>query len=163
MMHLDKTDQRLIEATQAGLPIVRHPYAAIADDLGVDESDIIDRLKRLIGLGIIRRIAVAPNHYALGMSANGMTVWDIADEVVSEIGQEIGGLDFVTHCYQRPRALPDWPYNLFAMVHGATRTEVEKKRREIALLIGPASRASDVLYSKRILKKTGVRLTAGGG
>lgn len=162
MTAMDRTDRRLIEATQAGLPIVRRPYAQVAAELGIGEADVIDRLERLIGRGIVRRIAVAPNHYVLGMTANGMTVWDIADEVAGEIGREIGALDFVTHCYRRPRALPEWPYNLFAMVHGSTRVEVEKKRREIAVLIGPACRASDVLYSTRILKKTGVRLTAKG-
>ena len=163
MIILDQTDRSLLEATQAGLPIVERPYAAVASELGIEESEIIARLERLIDRGVVRRIAIAPNHYALGMRANGMTVWDIDDLVVSEIGSKIGALDYVTHCYQRPRALPDWPYNLFAMVHGATRAEVEKKRNAIAAIVGPASRASDILYSKRILKKTGVRLTAKGG
>ena len=163
MTSIDERDRRLLEATQAGLPITRHPYAALAGDLGFDEAEIIARLDSLIGIGVIRRIAVAPNHFALGMSANGMTVWDICDEVASEVGREIGALEYVTHCYQRPRALPDWPYNLFAMVYGASRDEVESKRREIALLIGSACRGYDILYSKRILKKTGVRLTGQGG
>jgi hypothetical protein len=54
--------------------------------------------------------------------------------------------------------LPDWPYNLFAMVHGRSRDEVEAKLQEIRSLLGDALRASDVLYSTRILKKTGLRL-----
>lgn len=162
MTRLDAIDEVLLQATQAGLPITRHPYAEVARGLGISEHDVIDRFKRLIESGVVRRIGVAPNHYALGMSANGMTVWDIADDAVSEIGARIGALDYVTHCYKRPRALPDWPYNLFAMVHGTTRAEVERKRREIADLIGPACQSSDILYSKRILKKTGVRLSAKG-
>lgn len=163
MMKLDGIDRALLEATQAGLPITLRPYAAVAAELGLAEADVLNRLGRLVAGGVVRRIAVAPNHYALGMTANGMTVWDICDEVVSEIGREIGALECVTHCYRRPRALPDWPYNLFAMVHGSTRDEVEAKRRDIALRIGPACRGSDILYSTRILKKTGVRLTAQGG
>ncbi|MBU2582565.1 MAG: AsnC family transcriptional regulator [Alphaproteobacteria bacterium] len=162
MSEIDQTDRRIIEATQGGIPIVRHPYAVVAEDLGLDEAEVIARLQGLIARGVVRRIAAAANHYALGMAANGMTVWDVADEAVTEIGRKIGALDYVTHCYQRPRDPPDWPYNLFAMVHGATRDEVEQKRREIAVLIGHLSRADDILYSKRILKKTGVRLTAGG-
>ena len=110
-----------------------------------------------------RRIAAAPNHYALGMTANGMTVWDVNDDRISDLGQRIGALAFVSHCYRRPRALPLWPYNLFAMVHGANRDEVESKRREIAALLGDDCRGSDILYSKRILKKTGLRLSASGG
>ena len=113
--------------------------------------------------GIIRRIGAAPNHYRLGMTANGMTangmtVWDIEDGVVDSLGEKIGALSFVTHCYRRPRALPDWPYNLFAMVHGETREEVMAKRAEIAALLGDACRAGDILFSTRILKKTGMRL-----
>lgn len=160
---LDQLDRKLVEATQAGLPIVHRPYAEIARQLQLSEADVIARFKDLISRGVVRRIAAAPNHYALGMTANGMSVWDIEDEVISEIGREVGALPFVTHCYQRPRVLPQWPYNLFAMVHGKSRDEVEIQRREIALLVGPACRGSDILYSKRILKKTGMRLSRDGG
>ncbi len=71
--------------------------------------------------------------------------------------RQVGGLDFVSHCYRRPRHLPDWPYNLFAMVHGKDRTEVEEKSRRIADLLGDACRGHEILYSSRILKKTGLR------
>lgn len=163
MTHLDAIDRRLVAATQTGLPITETPYAEVGRQLGLSEDDVIAGFEALIARGVVRRIAAAPNHYALGMTANGMTVWDIADDVITEVGREIGALPFVTHCYQRPRALPHWPYNLFAMVHGASREEVEAKRGEIALLVGSACRASDILYSKRILKKTGLRLTRQGG
>jgi siroheme decarboxylase len=163
MSTIDTTDRRILQATQAGLPIARHPYREVARELGLAEGNVIARLEQLIDIGIVRRIGIAPNHYALGMTANGMTVWNVADEAISKIGHEVGELPYVTHCYHRPRALPQWPYNLFAMVHGSTREEVETKRCEIARIIGPACRASDILYSKRILKKTGVRLTGKGG
>jgi len=119
---------------------------------------VIDRLAALQARGVIRRIGIAPNHYALGMTANGMTVWDVEDPSASRLGARVGDLDFVSHCYLRPRALPVWPYNLFAMVHGSDRAEVEEKRAQIAVLLGTACRASDILYSTRILKKTGLRL-----
>ena len=111
-------------------------------------------------LGIIRRIAVAPNHYALGMTANGMSVWDVEDAEAEILGAKIGALDFVSHCYLRPRA-PVWRYNLFAMLHGTSRAEVEAKRAEIRDILGSALRADDILYSTRILKKTGLRLQDG--
>lgn len=107
---------------------------------------------------MVRRIAAAPNHYKLGMTSNGMTVWNVDDARIADLGARVGALPFVTHCYERPRALPDWPYNLFAMVHGADRDEVEAKRAEIAALLGTACRGHDILYSTRILKKTGLRL-----
>ena len=157
-MTLDSTDRRIIEATQVGLPLTAAPYAALAADLGLEEAQVVDRLARMKAAGVIRRIAAAPNHYRLGMTANGMTVWDLDDRRIADLGPMVGALPFVTHCYERPRALPDWPYNLFAMVHGSDRAEVETKRAEIAELLGPACRGSDVLYSTRILKKTGLRL-----
>jgi DNA-binding Lrp family transcriptional regulator len=116
---------------------------------------------RLQDIGIIRRIAVAPNHYALGMVANGMSVWDVDDSDAERLGARVGALEFVGHCYLRPRSLPDWPFNLFAMIHGQTRDEVEVKRARIAALLGASCRGSDVLYSTRILKKTGMRLVEG--
>jgi len=160
-MSIDATDRRLIEATQSGLPLVPAPYAEIAAGLGLDESEVMTRLQAMQDNGVIRRIAVAPNHYALGMTANGMTVWDVKDAAALGLGAQIGALDFVSHCYLRPRALPEWPYNLFAMVHGKTREEVAAKRAEIRALLGDALRSDDILYSTRILKKTGLRLGKG--
>ncbi len=162
MSNLDTYDLKLIEATQAGLPIVEKPYEAIASQTGLSEQDVIDRLSRLLKQGIIRKIAAAPNHYALGLCANGMTVWDVDDRFANEKGQLVGALDFVSHCYLRPRALPHWPYNLFAMVHGRSREEVESKRKQISKLLGDACTSDDILYSKRILKKTGLRVSPKG-
>jgi DNA-binding Lrp family transcriptional regulator len=161
-MTIDATDRAIIEATQAGLPLCPEPYAEIAGRLGVAEDEVIRRLGRMQASGVIRRIGIAPNHYALGMIANGMTVWDVDDAQATELGRQVGALDFVSHCYLRPRALPLWPYNLFAMVHGSDRDEVEDKRLAIADLLRTACRAGDVLYSTRILKKTGLRLARGG-
>ncbi|WP_372884593.1 AsnC family transcriptional regulator [Shimia sp.] len=161
-MTLDATDRQIIEALQGGLPIVAEPYAEVAAALGIDEPALTARLAAMKDSGVIRRIAAAPNHYKLGMTANGMTVWDVADDRITELGALIGALPFVTHCYERPRALPDWPYNLFAMVHGSSREEVEEKRARIRDILGDALRASDVLVSTRILKKTGLRLRKKG-
>lgn len=161
-MKLDATDRRIVAALQGGLPLVPAPYAEVAQGLGMDEAMLVDRLRSMKARGVIRRIGAAPNHYRLGMTANGMTVWDVDDDRITELGALIGALPFVTHCYERPRALPDWPYTLFAMVHGANRDEVEEKRARIADILGDAARASDILYSTRILKKTGLRLRQKG-
>lgn len=157
---LDAIDRRLIVATQAGLPLVCQPYRALAEQLGLAEADVLRRLQRLLDDGAIRRIGAIPNHYTLGFTANGMSVWDVSDESIAEIGAKVGALDFVTHCYERPRHLPAWPYNLFAMVHGRTREEVRTKVAEIAELLGASARSHDVLFSTRILKKTGLRIAA---
>lgn len=156
---LDALDRRLIVATQAGLPLVSRPYQVLAEQLGVAPAEIQARLRRMLDSGTIRRIGAVPNHYAIGYTANGMSVWDVDDTQIDTLGARVGTLAFVSHCYRRPRRLPDWPYNLFAMVHGSNRNEVELKVAQIAALLGKACRAHDVLYSSRILKKTGLRLT----
>ncbi len=161
-MSIDATDRRIIAATSGGLPLTPAPYAEVAGWLGLTEGEVLDRVGAMQASGVIRRVALAPNHYALGMTANGMSVWDVDDATVDELGPQVGALDFVSHCYRRPRALPDWPYNLFAMLHGQSRDEVEEKRGRVAALLGPACRSHDILYSTRILKKTGMRLTGKG-
>jgi len=155
---LDATDRRLIVATQGGLPRVSRPYDALADQLGIAPDEVLQRLQRMLDRGVIRRIGAVPNHYAIGYTANGMSVWDVDDERIDELGARVGALEFVTHCYRRPRRLPEWPYNLFAMVHSATRDEVELRVARIAELLGPACRSHDILYSTAILKKTGLRI-----
>lgn len=155
---IDDTDRRIVRATQAGLPLAREPYAAIAEQLGLSAGEVMDRLRSMQERGVIRRIGAVPNHYKLGYRANGMTVWDVPDEQVDELGARIGALESVSHCYRRPRHLPDWPYNLFAMVHGRTRADVERETARIAALLGRANRGHAVLYSTRILKKTGLRI-----
>jgi DNA-binding Lrp family transcriptional regulator len=151
-------DRALVRAMQAGLPCVARPYHAIAQALGVAPERVIGRVHAMLASGAIRRIAAVPNHYRLGWTANGMTVWDVDDARVDALGAKVGALEFVTHCYRRPRRLPVWRYNLFAMVHGRDRAEVERKSAAIADVLGEAARAHEILYSRRILKKTGLRL-----
>ena len=155
----DETDRRIIRATQAGLPLVPRPYHAVAEQLGLSPDEVMARIEDMLEFGIIRRIGLVPNHYRLGYTANGMTVWDVPDERVDELGARIGALDAVSHCYHRPRHLPDWPYNLFAMVHGRSRDDVERQASGIAEILGEWNRAHAILYSTRILKKTGLRIS----
>ena len=151
-------DEAVVRATQAGLLRVPRPYHAVAESIGVAPEVVIERMRAMLASGAIRRIGVVPNHYRLGWTANGMSVWDVDDARVDELGAQVGALGFVSHCYRRPRALPVWPYNLFAMVHGHHRHEVERCARQINDLLAGACRAQDILYSSRILKKTGLRL-----
>jgi DNA-binding Lrp family transcriptional regulator len=151
-------ERALVKATQGGLAPVPAPYEHIARELGVSQEEVLAGLRRMLADGRIRRIGAVPNHYALGYTANAMSVWDVADEAVHELGLRVGALAFVTHCYRRPRRLPDWPYNLFAMVHGRSRADTGHKIAIIRAALGDSLRAADVLYSTRILKKTGLRI-----
>ncbi len=157
---LSALERHLIAVTQQGLPLVAKPYEALGALLGITETEVLQLMQDMQDRGLIRRIGAVPNHYRLGYLANGMTVWDVDDVLVDEIGERIGSLACVSHCYRRPRHLPAWPYNLFAMLHGRSREEVEAQAQEIRALLGDACRAHDILYSSAILKKTGLRLAS---
>ncbi|HRH89428.1 MAG TPA: Lrp/AsnC family transcriptional regulator [Rubrivivax sp.] len=158
---LDEFDRELVAATQGGLPLVPRPYEAVAAVLGVDGETVRRHFAAMLQSGLVRRIGAVPNHYKLGYTANGMSVWDVADEQVDTLGERLAALPGVSHCYRRPRALPLWPYNLFVMLHGRSRGEVEAQARDVAALLGTACRSHDILYSTAILKKSGLRLREG--
>jgi DNA-binding Lrp family transcriptional regulator len=157
-MKLDVIDRAIIQATQAGLPLTARPYHDIAETINIPADVLMRRMQVMLDNGVIRRIGAVPNHYALGWNANGMTVWDVTDDQIDVLGQQVGALEFVSHCYRRPRILPDWSYNLFAMVHGRDRDEVEVKAAQIAELLGVHCCEHTTLYSTKILKKTGLRI-----
>lgn len=151
----------LIAAIQSGLPLVARPYRAIAKQLGCSEYGVIERLRQLLASGVIKRLGVVVRHHELGYRANAMVVWDVPDERIDTLGEQIGRQDCVTLCYQRPRRLPDWPYNLFCMVHGRDREAVS--RCVEAMVDGLDLRALDraVLFSGRRFKQRGARYRTG--
>ncbi len=155
---LTEFDRALIAATQSGLPLVPRPYDAVAAMLGSSSAAVRERLAALLAAGVVRRIAAVPNHYRLGYTANGMSVWDVDDAEVDRLGELLGSPPGVSHCYRRPRKPGVWRYNLFAMLHGHSREQVLAQAEQVAALLGPACRAHDVLFSSAILKKTGLRL-----
>ena len=157
-MAMDAFDRALIAAVQSGLPLVARPYEAVGAMLGVDGERVRTRLAAMLDEGLVRRIGAVPNHYRLGFTANGMSVWDVADDEVDALARQVAQLTGVSHCYRRTRHLPEWPYNLFAMLHGRSREEVQRQADVVAALLGPACHAHDILYSTEILKKTGLRL-----
>jgi len=157
---LDDLDRKIIGASQDGLALVDCPFGIIAEHSACTSYEVKQGLDNMLSSGVIRRIGAVPNHYRLGLKANGMTVWDVADDQADELGMQIGQLDFVSHCYLRPRHLPVWRYNLFAMVHGHSRDEVNDKAEQIAAMLGDNCNAHETLFSTAILKKTGMRLAA---
>ena len=152
--------QRIVAATQGGLPVVSEPFSELGAELGLEPATLIEALGEMLRDGVVRRIGAVPNHYRLGLRGNGMTVWDVPDERVVELGDQIGGMDFVSHCYQRPRHPEIWRYTLFAMGHGQDRQEVRYKTARLRAALGDDVHAYDVLFSSAVLKKTGLRLAA---
>lgn len=162
---LSALEREYVLLTQNGIPVIAQPYHYLAEKLNISLDDVLAMTKDLQRRGIIRRIAAVPNHYKLGYKFNGMTVWDIDDEQAAKFGDTVGKLPFVSHCYLRPRQLPDWNYNLFAMVHGKTPEEIERYRTQIKDLLtdvlqdrGTELTSYHMLTSTKILKKTGLRL-----
>jgi len=156
-MDLTPKERELIAAIQDGLPLERYPYAAVARQIGLSEAQVISSIGQLTERGIIRRFGVVLSHRDLGYKANAMVVWDIPDAAVSEIGEKLAALDYVTLCYRRPRRLPDWPYNLFCMIHGRDRATVEALAEQAAAAAGAADCPRSILFSTRQFKQRGAR------
>lgn len=157
-MHLDPLDRQLIAATQSGLPLVPQPYEAVGAMVGISAREVQDRLGAMLASGLIHRIGAVARHHRLGYTASGMTVWDVDDAQVDALGNRIARRAGVTRCSRRARALPLWPYNLFVMLQGRSREEVESQATAIAALLGGACRSHDILYGTQLLKETGLRL-----
>lgn len=158
------TDQelRLIEATQEGLPLVPRPYEQVGRGLAMSEAQVLDGLQSLIDRGVIKRFGVIVRHRRLGYRANLMAVWDVPDDRVDAVGRSLGQVEYVTLCYQRPRRLPDWPYNLFTMIHGRDRQTVLDQWRDLAARSGLLDIPRAALFSRRCFKQRGAHYRPAG-
>jgi DNA-binding Lrp family transcriptional regulator len=152
---LEERDQVLITAIQTGLPLSKTPYADLGKSLGMDEKEVISRLECLIDEKVIKRFGVVVRHHELGYRANAMVVWNIPDAIISELGSCLGQFDFVTLCYRRPRRLPEWPYNLFTMIHGQDRDDVLENVQLLVESCGLNEIGHKVLFSTRRFKQRG--------
>ena len=156
-MEIDPKDLALMRSIENGLPLVKRPYAKIGASIGLSEAEVIDRIGRLQKEHLIKRFGVIVRHRELGYRANAMVVWNIPDDQVSRYGRCLGKFTHVTLCYQRPRHMPDWPYNLFTMIHGRDREEVLENVESIARECGLADVPRKVLFSGKRFKQRGAR------
>ena len=154
---LDELERRLVMALQEGLPLFIRPFQVLASRVGCDESEVLERIRRWCADGIIKRFGVVVRHHELGYTANAMLVQDIPDAEVARLGEVLAREAGVTLCYQRPRVLPDWPYNLFCMIHVQVREEVEAKIAELRSRLKLSDYACDTLFSLTRFKQTGAR------
>lgn len=159
-LELDALDYALVEAIQEGLPMVARPYAEIAGFIGISEADVLSRLARLLDHGVIKRLGIVVRHHELGFRANAMVVWNIPDEQIEEFGRCVGASGLVNLCYQRPRRLPAWPYNLFCMIHGKDRDAVLAHLDHLRDECGLTHFTHEILFSKQRFKQTGARYVA---
>lgn len=147
-------DIRIIRKIQDDLPLVPEPYKAIAEELGITENQLINKIQDFCCRGIIRRFGATLNHRNVGFKANAMVVWKVPTERIKAVSKIMILFAQISHCYQRP-TFPDWPYNIFTMVHGETKEECEKVVKEIV----SATNIYDysILYSTDELKKSSMK------
>ena len=154
---LPAVERQLIGALQGGLALEARPFATLAARVGLTEDAVIACIARWVDEGLIRRFGVVVRHHELGLEANAMCVWDVPDAEVSALGRRLAQEAAVTLCYRRSRVLPDWPYNLFCMIHGSAREEVLAARDDLAVRLGLDRHPHAVLFSCRRFKQTGAR------
>ncbi len=150
-------DCQLIAAIQSGLPLVSHPYAEVASQIGWSEGQVIRRIHEMQQSGIIKRFGVVVRHHELGYTANAMVVWDLPEERLNEVGAALGDQACVTLCYQRPRRLPEWPYNLFSMIHGRSQQRVTAQVKQLVDKLGLSDISYEILFSGQRFKQRGAR------
>jgi DNA-binding Lrp family transcriptional regulator len=159
-MELTTTDRRLLALLAEGLPLVPRPWASLGERIGLGESEILDRVATFVTEGAIKRLGLIVRHHELGYRANAMVVWDVPDELVAELAPKLAAASFVSLCYRRPRRPPDWPYNLFCMVHGRDRGTVLNQIDELARNTGISDLPREALFSRRRFKQRGARYFA---
>ncbi|WP_163557758.1 Lrp/AsnC family transcriptional regulator [Halomonas sp. NO4] len=151
-------EQRLRALLEQGLPLTARPWQRLAEQCGLTEAEVLDCVARWQREGLIKRLGLVVRHRALGIAANAMVVWDVDDEAVGELGRQLADEPAVTLCYRRPRR-PGWPYNLFCMIHGTRRAQVEAQLAEIVARQGLEAIPHCVLFSHRLYKQCGGRFT----
>lgn len=151
---LDDLDFQLLAQLGDGLPICSRPYLKIAENLGIDEAKVIERLSTLQNKKMIKRFGVIVKHATLGYNANAMCVWHIPEEKIDEIAKYLLQFSFVTLCYQRP-TLPEWNYNLYCMIHGKDRKTVLTQIAKLNAFSPMQTFQHQILFSRRCFKQRG--------
>ena len=146
-------DKKFIRELQKDLEIVDKPFLNATQKLGLTEEQIFEKLRYYENIGVMRRFAAILRHRDVGFTANGMIVWEVPDERITEVGEKLGAFPQVSHCYQRP-VYKDWPYSVFSMIHCKSIDEAKNMAKEIQKEI----QVDDykILFSAREFKKTRV-------
>src|SRR3972149_2515855 len=146
-------DKEFIRELQKDLEIVDKPFSKVAQNLGMTEEQIFDKLRNYEEIGVMRRFAAILRHRDVGFVANGMIVWKVPEERITDVGGKLGAFPQVSHCYQRP-VYPDWPYNVFSMIHCKSEDEAQEMAKTIQKQINVDD--YKILFSAREFKKTRV-------
>lgn len=156
---LDDRDFEIIGMLEQDLPLVPRPFKEMAAKLAMEEEELLDKARSYLSAGAMRRFAAVLNHRQAGFMANAMSVWKVPQERLQEVGQTMATFSAVTHCYQRP-VYPDWPYNIFAMIHG--RNECECITVVSAIAGATGINDYELLYSTQEFKKVRMKYSRKG-
>jgi len=148
---MNDRDQYLLQRLQRGIPLVEEPYREIAEELGISEAEVISRLRSLLSLGVIRRLAVRVDHRKAGILVNAMVAWRVPPGGVVEVAEVMARSAEVTHCYERTPIPGRWDYNLYIVLHGRRREEIDRSVDHLSRTTGITDYA--VLISTRELKR----------
>ncbi|MEH6575459.1 MAG: hypothetical protein V7731_00110 [Amphritea sp.] len=154
---LSPIDLALLHQLQEGLPLCSRPYAKLAEELGCSEELLAERLAFLQETKQVRRSGLIIRHRPLGFKANAMVVWNLPDEQLQKLAEQLAVQPGVTLCYERPRRLPDWPYNLFTMIHGRSEEQVRAQLQQILDRLELNHIQHDLLFSEHCYKQCGGR------
>jgi len=152
---MDDLDRRILQTLQDGLPLVAEPYAEAARQLGIAPERLLRRLEAMLDRGEVRRVSASIAHRNAGIAANAMVVWRVSPDQVEAFAREAVRCDAVTHCYERA-ASPQWPYNVYCMIHGRRQDDCEAVIRTLCDRTGLGDYVA--LYSVREFKKTWTRI-----
>ncbi len=130
-VELTELEKRVLDLLSEGLPLEPRPFAVLADRLGVPEETVLATVRSLLDKKVIRRLGAIIRHNLSGYEGNAMVAWRVPEERIEEVGQKLAAKPFITHCYLR-RTYPDWPYNLYTMIHASTEEECRQLVEEIA-------------------------------
>ncbi|MFA5461929.1 MAG: Lrp/AsnC family transcriptional regulator [Sulfurimonas sp.] len=147
----------IIRLAQYDIEMVKEPFGAMIEELNIDYDTFFKILNELQEAGVMRRFASILNHRKAGFSANAMVVWDVDEEKGEAVGEKAAAFSAVSHCYLRPK-YPNWPYNLFTMVHGKNVEETSAIIEDMASEID--SNSYMPLYSSREFKKVRIEYFA---
>jgi DNA-binding Lrp family transcriptional regulator len=161
-VQLNKVQTAIVAELQSGIKLNQQPFAALSRNINQAEDAVIRQISDWRDQGIIKRFGVVVRHHELGYRENAMVVWDIPDEQVSALGHLAAQQEGVTLCYRRPRQLPDWPFNLFCMVHGTNRDVVLAQIAKLSKNAGLEAYLTQVLFSCRRFKQRGAQYVANG-
>jgi DNA-binding Lrp family transcriptional regulator len=144
-------EKKIIHELQQDLPVVRRPFAAVAERVGISESELLEKVREFVADDIIRRFGATLRHQRSGFDANAMVVWEVEVERAEEVGNILASFREVSHCYQRP-AMENWPYRLFTMIHGSSPEVCREIAQRMADAVGVEK--YDLLFTQEELKKT---------